>query len=250
MHGDCVQWIPGTDHAGIATQAVVERKLLRERGITRHSMSREAFVGEIWQWKQQYGGTITSQLRTLGASLDWEREVFTLDDAYSNAVSEAFVRLHESGLLYRATRLVNWSCHLRTALSDIEVDEVAVEGPTDMRVPGPAKMVSVGEMHAIAYRVADSVPVDGSEQELVVMTTRPETAFGDVAVCVHPGDADRARFVGHHVINPVNGRRIPVIADAEFVTLGLGSGAVKVCVCKGVCACVHVCVCACVCVCV
>jgi len=176
-------WVPGTDHAGIATQSVVEKKLWREQKKTRHDFSREDFVQEIWKWKQTYGNKILSQLRRVGSSLDWTREVFTMDDKLSVAVVEAFVRLHDSGLIYRANRLVNWCCKLRTAISDIEVDYIDIEKRKKMKVPGHEKFYEFGILFEFAYKVV------GSDEEIVVATTRPETMLGDTAVAVHSSDA-------------------------------------------------------------
>jgi len=204
MRGDDTLWQAGTDHAGIATQMVVERQLEVE-GKTRHDLGREEFVKRIWQWKAESGGRITQQLRRMGASLDWSRERFTMDDGLSRAVTEVFVRLHQEGLIYRGQRLVNWDPVLHTAVSDLEVisDEEA------------------GHLWHIRY------PIAGSRDNLVVATTRPETMLGDTAVAVHPEDERYKRFIGKMVELPLTGRQIPVIAD-EYVDREFGSGCVKI----------------------
>ncbi|MBI5782382.1 MAG: valine--tRNA ligase [Gammaproteobacteria bacterium] len=204
MQGDNTLWQAGTDHAGIATQMVVERQLEAE-GKTRHDLGREEFVKRIWQWKAESGGTITRQLRRMGASLDWSRERFTMDDGLSHAVTEVFVRLHEEGLIYRGKRLVNWDPVLHTAVSDLEV--VSEE--------------ESGHLWHIRY------PIAGTKEHLVVATTRPETMLGDTAVAVHPEDERYKRFVGKMVELPLTGRKIPVIAD-EYVDKEFGSGCVKI----------------------
>jgi valyl-tRNA synthetase len=204
MRGDNAVWVPGMDHAGIATQAVVERELAKE-GRTRHDLGREAFVERVWAWKEESGGTILRQLRRLGASLDWEREAFTLDPPRSRAVRETFCRLYEQGLIYRGTRLINWDPTVPTALSDIEVEHEQV----------------TGELAYLRYPAAD-----GSEG-VVVATTRPETMLGDTAVAVHPGDERYAHLVGRTLRLPLVDREIPVIAD-DAVDPAFGTGAVKV----------------------
>ncbi len=204
MQGDNTLWQAGTDHAGIATQMVVERQLELE-GKTRHDLGREAFVQRVWQWKEQSGNTIAKQLRRLGASLDWSRERFTMDAGLSRAVVEVFVRLYEEGLIYRGKRLVNWDPELHTAVSDLEV--VAEEEP--------------GQLWHIRY------PIAGSTQYVVVATTRPETMLGDTAVAVHPDDERYRHLIGKQIELPLTGRRIPIIAD-EYVDKEFGSGCVKI----------------------
>ncbi len=204
MRGQAVLWQPGTDHAGIATQMVVERKLERE-GRTRRDLGRDAFVEEVWAWKRESGGNITRQLRRMGASVDWSRERFTMDRGMSEAVREAFVRLHERGLVYRGERLVNWDPALRTALSDLEV--VASE--------------ERGRLWRLRY------PIIGSEEMLEVATTRPETMLGDTAVAVHPGDPRYRKWIGRSALLPLAEREIPVVAD-ERVDPEFGTGCVKI----------------------
>src|SRR3989337_1563149 len=194
--------VPGTDHAGIATQLQVERDLLRTEEVTREELGRQAFIERTWEWKRKFGGIITKQLRRLGASCDWERERFTLDEGLSKAVREAFVRLYEKGLIYRGTYLINWSPGLRTAVSDLEV-EYSEEEVT---------------LYYFKYLLK------GSDEFIPVATARPETILGDTAVAVHPEDQRYARFVGRMAIVPILGREIPVIAD-DYVDGEFGSGA-------------------------
>src|SRR6266481_4938990 len=206
MSGFNVCWMPGIDHAGIATQMVVERELQKREGKSRYDLGREEFLRRVWRWKEQSGNRIALQHRALGASLDWERERFTMDEHSSRAVREAFVRLYQDGLLYRAERLINWCVKDGTALSDLEVDhEEHVKS----------------ELYKFAYPLADG------SGEIVVATTRPETMLGDTAVAVHPDDERYAHLVGRHVILPLVGRKIPIVAD-EYSDPEKGSGAVKV----------------------
>jgi valyl-tRNA synthetase len=204
MSGCNVLWIPGMDHAGIATQNVVERRLAAE-GIDRHALGRDAFIERVWAWKAEYGGRIINQLKRLGASCDWSRERFTLDEGLSRAVNEVFVSLYEQGLIYRDHRLINWCPRCRTALSDIEVEHEEIEG----------------RLTFIKYPFADG------SGDIMVATTRPETMLGDTAVAVNPDDARYRAAVGREVALPLTGRTIPVIADAS-VDLEFGTGAVKV----------------------
>jgi valyl-tRNA synthetase len=210
MQGHNVLWQPGIDHAGIATQAVVEWQLRRE-GRTRHELGREQFVERVWQWKAQSGGRIAEQMRVLGCSADWERLKFTMDPDLSRAVREAFVRLYEEKLIYRATRLINWCSECRTALSDLEVENEE----------------SSGEMYEFAYPVRADDAASGA-QELVVATTRPETMLGDTAVAVHPDDPRYKHLHGKKLAHPLLDREVPVITDAELVDMTFGTGAVKV----------------------
>ena len=205
MKGVPTLWVPGSDHAGIATQLQVE-KLLAKEGLSREAIGREEFLRRTWAWKEKYGGIITQQIRRLGASCDWERERFTLDDGLSRAVREAFVRLYEKGLIYRGPRLINWSPGLKTAVSDLEVEYS--EEP--------------GTLYYFKYRLADN-----PEEFIAVATTRPETILGDTAVAVHPEDERYQKFVGRQVVVPMLGRKIPVIAD-DYVTREFGSGALKI----------------------
>ena len=225
MRGKAVLWLPGTDHAGIATQMVVERQLKADGNQDRRSMGRDAFVDKVWEWKATSAGSIQNQLRRLGASCDWSRERFTLDPDLQVAVRKVFVALHKDGLIYRDKRLVNWDPHFQTAISDLEVEQKEVDG---------------AYWH-FAYPLADGVnyehPVafdeDGKATEwetrdyIVVATTRPETMLGDTGVAVHPGDERYAGLVGKAVILPITGRRIPIVAD-EYADPEKGSGAVKI----------------------
>ena len=222
MSGYSALWVPGTDHAGIATQTVVEKKIHREMGKTRHDLGREGFLEEVWKYVDDYGHRITNQLRRLGSSLDWSKSVFTMDSVRSNAVNEAFVKMHDMGLIYRDNRLVNWCCKLKTAVSDIEVDYIDVPKRMGISVPGYDEPVEFGAITSFAY------PYEDGTGEIVVATTRPETMFGDTAVAVHPDDERYKPVIGKYLVHPVNGRRIPVIADAELVDPEFGTGAVKI----------------------
>ncbi|MHB1857499.1 MAG: valine--tRNA ligase [Acidobacteriaceae bacterium] len=204
MRGDLSLWVPGTDHAGIATQMMVERKLAEE-GKTRQQLGREAFVERVWQWKQEYGGAILDQMKRLGASVDWSREYFTMDERLSVAVKEAFVRLHEQGLIYRGAYIVNWCPRCQTAISDLEVVHEEQQG----------------KLYEIRYPLADG---SGS---ITVATTRPETMLGDVAVVVNPTDARYTHLHGKKLRLPLVGREIPVLSD-EWARPEFGTGAVKV----------------------
>ncbi len=204
MQGRPTLWQPGADHAGIATQMVVERQL-GEKGMTRHDLGREAFIDAVWQWKDESGGQIERQMRRLGASVDWENHRFTMDEGLSEAVTRVFVSLFDDGLIERRKRLVNWDPVLHTALSDLEV--LNEEEP--------------GHLWHIRY------PIIGTGGYLVVATTRPETMLGDTAVAVHPDDERYADLLGHELELPLSGRRIPVIAD-DYVDPEFGSGCVKI----------------------
>jgi valyl-tRNA synthetase len=204
MLGANTLWQPGTDHAGIATQIVVERQL-EAQNVFRYELGREKFVERVWQWKEESGSTITRQMRRLGSSCDWERERFTMDDGLSRTVTETFVRMHEQGLIYRGKRLVNWDPVLQTAVSDLEVESVE----------------EAGTLWHIRY------PFAAGDGHLVVATTRPETMLGDVAVAVNPDDARYQHLIGSHVILPLTGRTVPVIADS-YVDAAFGTGCVKI----------------------
>jgi valyl-tRNA synthetase len=205
MKGDAALWLPGTDHAGIATQMVVERQLAAEGNVGRRDMGREAFVERVWKWKAESGGTITNQLRRLGASCDWSRERFTLDEGLSAAVRKVFVQLYKEGLIYRDKRLVNWDPQFQTAISDIEVEQREVDG----------------HYWHFAY------PLEDGSGEVVVATTRPETMLGDTAVAVHPEDERYKGLIGKTIRLPITGRLIPIVAD-EYADPEKGSGAVKI----------------------
>jgi len=205
MKGVPTLWVPGSDHAGIATQLQVEKDLMKTEGKRREDIGREAFVERTWEWKRKYGGIITQQIRRLGASCDWSRERFTLDDGLSVAVNEAFVRLFEKGMIYRGPRLINWSPGLQTAVSDLEVEYS--EEP--------------GKLYYFKYRIK------GSDEFIPVATTRPETILGDTAVAVHPEDERFKKFIGKTALVPILDREIPVIAD-EYVDREFGTGALKI----------------------
>ncbi len=205
MRGKDVLWQPGTDHAGIATQMVVERQLA-EQGITRHDLGRDKFIEKIWEWKEKSGGSIVGQLHRLGASCDWERERFTMDEGLSKAVRKVFVQLYKEGLIYRDKRLVNWDPKFHTAISDLEVEQKEVNS------------------HMWHFRY----PIEGEEGKyIVVATTRPETMLGDTGVAVHPEDERYRDLIGKNVILPIVGRKIPIVAD-EYADPEQGSGAVKI----------------------
>ncbi|EAT33621.1 AAEL014099-PA [Aedes aegypti] len=216
-------WIPGTDHAGIATQVVVEKKLQKERGLGRHDLGREEFLREIWKWKAEKARRIEEDLKRMGCWMDWNREYFTMDERQKEAVKEAFVRLFEKGMIYRDKSLVNWSCSLESAISDIEVENVEINGPTPVDVPGYSRKITFGEMVDFAYKV------QGSFEEIVVSTTRPETMLGDVAVAVNPNDGryEHLRNKRTMLWHPVRKDEIPLIFD-ESVDLEFGTGAVKI----------------------
>ena len=204
MSGKDTLWQPGTDHAGIATQMVVERQL-NAQGISRHDLGRESFLDKVWEWKEQSGGTITSQMRRIGASPDWEREKFTMDEGLSKAVTKAFVKLYDDGLAYRGERLVNWDPKLKTAVSDLEVAQVDKKG----------------SLWHFVYPVADS------DEKIIIATTRPETMLGDMAVAVHPEDERYIHLVGKMINLPLTNRQIPIIAD-DYVEKDFGTGCVKI----------------------
>ncbi|XP_044971413.1 valine--tRNA ligase, mitochondrial 1-like [Hordeum vulgare subsp. vulgare] len=222
MSGYNALWIPGMDHAGIATQVVVEKKIMRERKLSRHDLGRDKFLSEVHNWKDQYGGTISRQLRTLGASLDWSRECFTMDEQRSEAVTEAFVRLYKEGLIYRDIRLVNWDCTLRTAISDIEVDRVDLKAETLLEVPGYSNPVQFGVLTSFAY------PLEEGLGEIIVATTRIETMLGDTAIAVHSRDERYKHLHGKYAVHPFNGRKLEIICADDLVKATFGTGAVKI----------------------
>ncbi|KAI9481191.1 MAG: tRNA synthetases class I-domain-containing protein [Benjaminiella poitrasii] len=226
MQGHDVQWIPGTDHAGIGTQSVVEKRLMKERGITRHDLGRKQFIKEVWDWKENYGNRILHQMRRLGASLDWNSEFFTMDEARSEAVQNAFIRLYEDGLIYRDTRLVNWCCALETVISDIEVDYKDITGRTFVSLPGRSKPVEFGVLHDFSYKVVN--PDQEGIQELTVSTTRIETMLGDCAVAIHPEDERYKSLHGKYVRHPILEKDIPIVCDAQLVDMNFGTGVVKI----------------------
>ncbi|ELP4887663.1 valine--tRNA ligase [Vibrio cholerae] len=204
-------WQVGTDHAGIATQMVVERKIAAEEGKTKHDYGRDAFIDKIWEWKAESGGTITKQLRRLGASVDWDRERFTMDDGFYKAVQEVFVRLYKDDLIYRGKRLVNWDPKLHTAISDLEVENKETKG----------------HMWHFRYPLADGVKTADGKDYIVVATTRPETMLGDTGVAVNPEDPRYKNLIGKEIILPIVGRRIPIVGD-EHADMEKGTGCVKI----------------------
>ena len=205
MQGYDTLWLPGTDHAGIATQTRVEQKLREEQGLSRYDLGRERFLEQVWAWKEQYADTIRQQWAKMGLSLDYSRERFTLDEGLSRAVREVFVRLYEKGLIYRGKYIINWDPAARTALSDIEVEYKEVQG----------------RLYHLEY------PLKDGSGKITVATTRPETMLGDTAVAVHPEDPRYKDLIGKTLILPIIGREIPIIAD-EYVDPEFGSGAVKI----------------------
>jgi valyl-tRNA synthetase len=225
MKGKAVLWLPGTDHAGIATQMVVERQLAAAGNIGRRDMGRDAFVDKVWEWKAESGGTIVRQLRRLGASCDWSRERFTLDEGLNAAVRKVFVQLHKEGLIYRDKRLVNWDPHFQTAISDLEVEQHDVEGAYWHFAYPLADGVTYE--HPIAFDEAGKTTEWETRDFIVVATTRPETMLGDTGVAVHPEDERYAGLVGKFVTLPIVGRRIPIVAD-DYADPTKGSGAVKI----------------------
>ncbi|ASJ97769.1 valine--tRNA ligase [Shewanella marisflavi] len=211
MKGKNTLWQVGTDHAGIATQMLVERKVEAEEGKSRHDLGRETFIDRIWDWKNQSGGTITKQLRRLGASVDWDRERFTMDEGMSAAVQEVFVRLYNDELIYRGKRLVNWDPKLHTAISDLEVENKEKQG----------------SMWHFRYPLADGALTADGKDYLEVATTRPETMLGDSAVAVHPDDERYQSLIGKFILLPIVNRRIPIVAD-DYVDMEFGTGCVKI----------------------
>ncbi|KAI4470718.1 valyl-trna synthetase [Holotrichia oblita] len=221
MRGKTTLWNPGCDHAGIATQVVVEKKLWREEKKTRHDLGREKFIQKIWEWKEQKGVRIYHQLRQMGTSYDWDRAAFTMDPKLCKAVTEAFVRLHDEGTIYRSKRLVNWSCTLKSAISDIEVDKIELSGRTMLSVPNYDQKIEFGVLVSFAY------PVENSNEKIVVATTRVETMLGDTAIAVHPDDNRYTHLHGKFVIHPFCKRKLPIVTH-EFVERDFGTGAVKI----------------------
>ncbi|CBZ28993.1 putative valyl-tRNA synthetase [Leishmania mexicana MHOM/GT/2001/U1103] len=222
MKGDNTLYLPGTDHAGIATQVVVERRVMKEEGKSRHDLGRDEFMKRLWEFKKSHAGMITEQFRRIGLSLDWTRERFTMDEQSSAAVVEAFVRLHEDDLVHRDTRLVNWCCALQSAISDLEVEFVDVAKTSKMTIPGYDRKVDMGSLTHVAYKLADS------DDELVIATTRPETLLGDTAVAIHPDDERYKKFHGKFIKCPFRDDIIPIVLDATLVDMNFGTGAVKI----------------------
>nr|WP_268747190.1 valine--tRNA ligase [Sphingobium sp. Ant17] len=210
LRGKDALWVVGTDHAGIATQMVVERQM-NAKGEKRTDYSRDEFIAKVWDWKQESGGTITGQLRRLGCSMDWSREQFTMDPHFSKAVVKVFVELHQRGLLYRDKRLVNWDPHFRSAISDLEVETKETQGG----------------FWRFRYPLADGVRLADGSDHIVVATTRPETMLADMAVAVHPDDPRYQSVIGKEILQPITGRRLRIVGD-DYADPELGSGAVKI----------------------
>ena len=204
MQGYSALWMPGTDHAGIATQIKVEENLRNEEGLTRYDLGREKFLERVWDWKNQYGNRIIQQLKKLGSSCDWRRERFTMDEGCSKAVKEVFVNLYDKGLIYKGSRIINWCPHCATALSDAEVEYET----------------QPGKLWYIKYDIKDS------EESIIVATTRPETFMGDTGVAVNPDDERYQHLIGKKAILPIIGREIPIFAD-DYVDKEFGTGCVK-----------------------
>jgi valyl-tRNA synthetase len=221
MLGKTTLFVPGFDHAGISTQSVVEKTLWRKEKKTRHDLGRSAFTALTWEWKNEYHTRIKDQLKKMGASYDWNREAFTMDENLSKAVVECFVRLHEDGIIYRANRLVNWCCALTTTLSNLEVENEELTGRTLLSVPGYDEKVEFGIIVSFAYELED-----GSDK-VIVATTRPETMLGDTAIAVHPEDERYKHLIGKKVKHPFVDRLLPIIAD-DYVDREFGTGCVKI----------------------
>ncbi|KAJ7771844.1 tRNA synthetases class I-domain-containing protein [Mycena metata] len=242
MLGKTTLFAPGFDHAGISTQSVVEARLYKTSGQTRHDLGRDKFLGIVLQWKNEYQDRITNQLRRLGGSYDWSRTAFTMDEGLSKAVIETFCRLREHGIIYRANRLVNWCVKMNTTLSNLEVEETVLTGRTLMNVPGYdlKEMFEFGVMTSFAYPVEDSGGLTLAEaillfteglhtdERIIVATTRPETMLGDTAVAIHSKDTRYLHLHGKFVVHPFNGRRIPIVTDDIVVDMEFGTGAVKI----------------------
>lgn len=222
MHGKTTLWLPGCDHAGIATQSVVEKRLKKIEGKTRHDLGRKDFIDLVWKWKDEYHAKINKAQRKMGGSTDWSREAFTMDENLSAAVAETFVKLHEEGIIYRANRLVNWSTELTTALSNLEVINKELPGRTLIEVPGYKSKIEFGVIVHFKY------PIEGSDETIEVATTRVETMLGDTGIAVHPEDDRYKHLVGKNAIHPfIPGRLMPIVADT-YVEKDFGTGAVKI----------------------
>lgn len=224
MKGFVSLWVPGTDHAGIATQSVVEKKILKETGKYRSDFTREEFLKKVWEWKNEYGNRIFEQFRRLGVSFDLSRNFFTMDDQRSESVKHAFIDLFDRGILYRSERMVHWCCALKTAISDVELDEIELNGPTMLAVPMHKDKVEFGVLHDFAYKVKDD-----PTKEIIVSTTRIETMLGDVAVAVHSQDPRYKDLVGKELVHPfIPNRHIKIVTDDILVNMEFGTGAVKI----------------------
>lgn len=222
MCGKNAHWIPGTDHAGIATQVVVERQLMATENKTRHDIGREAFTEKIYEWQNIKQANIKHQIKKIGASLDWSHDYFTMDKNFTNAVEHSFIKLFDDGLIYRANRIVNWCCTLQSTISDIEINYIDVKEKCKLSVPGYGRKIEFGVQIEFAYKVVDS------DIELIIATTRIETMMGDTAVAIHSNDMRYKHLVGQHVIHPFRNDTIPIIIDDELVDPNFGTGVVKV----------------------
>ncbi|EMD35801.1 hypothetical protein CERSUDRAFT_84897 [Gelatoporia subvermispora B] len=224
MLGKTTVWVPGYDHAGISTQSVVEKRLFNATGQTRHDLGRENFIEKVWEWKEDYQSRITNQMRRLGGSFDWDRVAFTMDETRYKAVMENFCRLYEDGIIYRANRLVNWCVRMNTTLSNLEVDQKQLNGRTLLNVPG----YDLKEKFEFGVIVSFAYPIDGSDEKIIVATTRPETMLGDTAIAVHPDDPRYKHLHGKFAVHPFLDRKIPIITDSIVVDMSFGTGAVKI----------------------
>lgn len=224
MKGKTVLFVPGFDHAGIATQSIVEKAIWKKEGKLKLDYTREQFIEKLWNWKELYHSRIKSQFKRLGGSYDWSREAFTLDDIRSKAVNEAFIRLFEEGIIYRDMKLVNWSSKLKTSISNLEVDTIDVKGKTLLKVPNYEKPIKFGVLYYIAYEIIDSP----TSEKIVVATSRPETIFGDVAIAIHPDDERYKHLHGCFVKHPFLNKKLPIVSDKLCVDIEFGTGAVKI----------------------
>ncbi|KAG5652557.1 hypothetical protein H0H81_004566 [Sphagnurus paluster] len=224
MRGKETLFAPGFDHAGISTQSVVEKRLYKASGKTRHDLGREKFIETVYEWKEEYQTKITEQLHRLGGSYDWDRVAFTMNETLSRAVIETFCKLHEDGIIYRANRLVNWCVKLNTTLSNLEVDQKQLTGRTFLNVPGydAKEKFEFGVITSFAY------VIEGSDERIVVATTRPETMLGDTAIAIHPDDPRYKHLHGEFAVHPFLDRRLPIVTDAIAVDMEFGTGAVKI----------------------
>lgn len=222
MKGFKTLYVPGCDHAGISTQVVLEKSLKRERNLTRHDIGRETFLKEAWLWKAKYGDRIYEQFKRMGISTDWKRVKFTMDPSMNVAVNEAFTKLYEDGLIFRANRLVNWSAKIKTTISDLEVDRMEIKERTFLAAGALGKKYEFGVLTSVAYKVHGK-----EDEEIIVSTTRPETILGDVAVAVNPKDPRYQKYIGGYLINPLNSRLIVVVGD-DHADMEFGTGAVKI----------------------
>ncbi len=224
MHNKKTLYLPGTDAGGLATQMVVEKMLYRENKTSRHDLGRDEFIKKVWQWKEKYGNQISTQLKSLGASLDWSKEEFTMSKKLEDATQEAFIKCYNDGVITRDNRLVNWCTILQTCISDIECDDLIINGTIFLSVKGHPEnnKYEFGTMWSFAYKI------DNSDEEIIVATTRPETIFGDTAIAVHPDDPRYKHLHNKYCIHPFLPRKIPIITDSILVDMDLGTGAVKV----------------------